>query len=68
MDGQRDRGNRMLDLHFLHVLKSPDWSLVATAMGASARQITWLECYHLPPCGMRWTSLYVQMRMQHAYR
>jgi len=27
-------------------------------MGASARQITRLECFHLPPCGVHWTSLH----------
>jgi len=26
--------------------------------GASAHQITRLECFQLPPCGVRWTSLY----------
>jgi len=39
-------------------LKSPGRSLLATAMGASARQITRLECFRLPPCGEHWTSLY----------
>ena len=57
MDGQRDRDNRMLDLRFL-CWKSLGRSLLATAMGASACQIMRLECFHLPPCGVRWTSLY----------
>jgi len=40
------------------VLKSLGRSLLATAMEAGAHQITWLGCFRLPPCGVRWTNLY----------